>query len=147
MYLLLWLLTELKLLFFTQSNFHFIALFTDEKRGKSHIRGVPPVSATPTHTLRVCVNSPLLYISPLSPRGDQCEQSAPTVRLQHNHGYRFETLKRRLGFAAVPCQTMANLAVEFRVRVWGSLCADGINIPPLSCQNAQKTVFAPRCFG
>ena len=64
MYLLLWLLTELKLLFFTQSNFHFIALFTDEKRGKSHIRGVPPVSATPTHTLRVCVNSPPSYISP-----------------------------------------------------------------------------------
>ncbi len=69
MYLLLWLLTELKLLFFTQSNFHFIALFTDEKRGKSHIRGVPPVSATPTHTLRVCVNSPpLIYLPPVASR-------------------------------------------------------------------------------
>ena len=46
----------------------------------------------------------------LSPRGDRCEQSAPTVRQLLNHGYRFETLKRRLGFAAVPCQAMANLA-------------------------------------
>ena len=54
----------------------------------------------------------------LSPRGDQCEQSAPTVRQLLNHGYRFETLKRRLGFTAVPCQAMANLAVGVWVRVW-----------------------------
>ena len=47
MYLLFWLLTELKLLFFTQSNFPFIALFTDKKRGKSHIRGVPPLIYLP----------------------------------------------------------------------------------------------------
>ena len=46
----------------------------------------------------------------LSPRGDRCEQSATTVRQFLNHGYRFETLKRRLGFTAVPCQAMANLA-------------------------------------
>ena len=45
-----------------------------------------------------------------SPRGDQCEQSAPTVLLQLNHGYGFKTLKHRLGFATVPCQAMANLA-------------------------------------
>ena len=64
MYLLFWLLTELKLLFFTQSNFPFIALFTDEKRGKSHIRGVPPVSATPTNALRALANSPLFANSP-----------------------------------------------------------------------------------
>ena len=53
----------------------------------------------------------------LSPRGDRCEQNAPTVRQLLNHGYRFKTLKRRLGFAAVPCQAMANLAVEILVRV------------------------------
>ena len=53
-----------------------------------------------------------------SPRGDQCEQSAPTVRLQLSHGYRFKTLKRRLGFTAVSCQAMANLAVGVWVRVW-----------------------------
>ena len=52
----------------------------------------------------------------LSPRGDRCEQSAPTVRQLLNHGYRFETLKRRLGFTAVPCQAMANLAVQLLVR-------------------------------
>ena len=46
-----------------------------------------------------------------SPRGDQCEQSAPTVRLQLSHGYRFKTPPRRLGFTAVPCRAMANLAV------------------------------------
>ena len=45
-------------------TFLLLALFTDEKRGKSHIRGVPP----------------LIYL-PLSPRGDQCEQSAQTVPL------------------------------------------------------------------
>ena len=49
----------------------------------------------------------------LSPRGDRCEQNAPTVRQLLNHGYRFETLKRRLGFAAVPCRATANLAVGF----------------------------------
>ena len=53
----------------------------------------------------------------LSPRGDRCEHTSPTVRQLLNHGYRFETLKRRLGFAAVPCQAMANLAVQIWVRV------------------------------
>ena len=77
-----------------------LSYFCMTKSTKSHIRGVPP----------------LIYL-PLSPRGDQCEQSAPTVRQLLNHGYRFETLKRRLGFAAVPCQAMANLAVEVWVRV------------------------------
>ena len=62
----------------------------------------------------------------LSPRGDRCEQSATTVPLQHSHGYRFETLKRRLGFAAVPCQATANLAARIWVLAWGSLCADGM---------------------
>ena len=78
-----------------------LSYFCMTKSTKSHIRGVPP----------------LIYL-PLSPRGDQCEQSAPTLPLQHSHGYRFETLKRRLGFAAVPCQAMANLAVQIWVRVW-----------------------------
>ena len=36
-----------------------------------------------------------------SPRGDSCEHTSPTVRQLLNHGYRFETLKRRLGFATV----------------------------------------------
>ena len=53
-----------------------------------------------------------------SPRGDRCEHTSPTVRQLLNHGYRFETLKRRLGFTAVPCQAMANLAVGVMVRVW-----------------------------
>ena len=54
----------------------------------------------------------------LSPRGDRCEPTSPTVRQLLNHGYRFETLKRRLGFTAVPCQAMANLAVEILAKVW-----------------------------
>ena len=54
----------------------------------------------------------------LSPRGDRCEHTSPTVRQLLNHGYRFETLKRRLGFTAVPCQAMANLAVELLAKVW-----------------------------
>ena len=54
----------------------------------------------------------------LSPRGDRCEHASPTVRQLLNHGYRFETLKRRLGFTAVPCQAMANLAVQVWVRDW-----------------------------
>ena len=87
-----------------------------EKNEKDKKRNaLTPVSATPTHMLRICVNPSFEHL--LSPRGDQCEQSAPTLPLQHSHGYRFETLKRRLGFAAVPCQAMANLAVQIWVRV------------------------------
>ena len=47
-------------------------------------------------------------------------------RYSLSHSYRFETLKRRLGFTAVPCQATANLAVDIWVLIWGSLCADGI---------------------
>ena len=83
----------------------------DKKR-----KGLTPVSATPTHMLRICVNPSFKHL--LSPRGDSCEQSAPTVPQLLNHGYRFETLKRRLGFAAVPCRAMANLAVQVWVRIW-----------------------------
>ncbi len=43
-------------------------------------RKVTPVSATPTHTLRVCVNSSFKHL--LSPRGDSCEHTSPTVRPQ-----------------------------------------------------------------
>ena len=85
-----------------KETFSLIALFTDEKRGKSHQREL----------------STLFEISPLSPRGDRCEQSAPTVRQLLNHGYRFETLKRRLGFTTVPCQATANLAVDILAKVW-----------------------------
>ena len=54
----------------------------------------------------------------LSPRGDRCEHTSPTVPLKHSYSYRFETLKRRLGFAAVSCQAMANLAGQIWVRVY-----------------------------
>ena len=83
----------------------------DKKR-----KGLTPVSATPTHMLRICVN-PSFELFP-SPRGDRCEQSAPTVPQLLNHGYRFETLKRRLGFTAVPCHAMASLAVQVWVWDW-----------------------------
>ena len=87
-----------------------------EKNEKDKKRKVlTPVSATPTHMLRICVNPSFNLF--LSPRGDSCEQNAPTVRQLLNHGYRFETLKRRLGFTAVPYQAMANLAVQIWVRV------------------------------
>ena len=75
----------------------------DKKR-----KALTPVSATPTHMLRICVNPSFKHL--LSPRGDRCEQSAPTVQQLLSHNYMFETLKRRLGFTAVPCQAMANLA-------------------------------------
>ena len=88
-----------------------------EKNEKDKKRKVlTPVSATPTHMLRICVNPSFKHL--LSPRGDQCEQSAPTVLLQLNHGYRLKTLKRRLGFTAVPCWAMASLAVDIMVRGW-----------------------------
>ena len=87
-----------------------------EKNEKDKKRNaLTPVSATPTHMLRICVNPSFNLF--LSPRGDQCEQSALTVRQLLNRGYRFKTLKRRLGFTAVPCQAMANLAVGVMVRV------------------------------
>ena len=42
-------------------TFLLLALLSDKKRGKSHLRGLfPPVSATPTNALRALVNSPLL---------------------------------------------------------------------------------------
>ena len=82
---------------------------------KSYKRAFP-LSRRRQHTrFAYVLIPPLLYISPLSPRCDQCEQSAPTVPLQHSRGYRLETLKRRLGFAAVPCQATANLAVDILV--------------------------------
>ena len=88
-----------------------------EKNEKDKKRKVlTPVSATPTHMLRICVNPSFNLF--LSPRGDRCEQNATTVRQLLNHGYRFETLKHRLGFTAVPCQATANLAVQIWVRDW-----------------------------
>ena len=51
-----------------------------EKNEKDKKRNaLTPVSATPTHMLRICVNPSFEHL--LSPRGDQCEQSAPTVQL------------------------------------------------------------------
>ena len=93
----------------------FFSLVRKERKGKKR-KELTPVSATPTHMLRICVNPSFKHL--LSPRGDRCEQSAPTVRQLLNHGYRFETLKRRLGFTAVPCQAMANLAVKILAKVW-----------------------------
>ena len=53
-----------------------------EKNEKDKKRKVlTPVSATPTNALRALVNSPLFEISPLSPRGDRCEHTSPTVPL------------------------------------------------------------------
>ena len=49
-----------------------------------------PVSATPTHMLRICVNPSFKHL--LSPRGDRCEQSSPDRFTIAYHGYRFETL-------------------------------------------------------
>ena len=46
----------------------------DKKR-----KELTPVSATPTHMLRICVNPSFNLF--LSPRGDRCEQSALTVQL------------------------------------------------------------------
>ena len=61
-----------------------------------------------THMRSMCVNPSFKHL--LSPRGDRCEQSASTVQQLLSHNYMFETLKRRLGFTAVPCWAMANLA-------------------------------------
>ena len=64
----------IKILLF-QSSFRL-----SEKNEKDKKRKVlTPVSATPTHMLRICVN-PSFELFP-SPRGDQCEQNAPTVPL------------------------------------------------------------------
>ena len=64
----------IKILLF-QSSFRL-----SEKNEKDKKRKVlTPVSATPTHMLRICVNPSFKHL--LSPRGDRCEQSAPTVPL------------------------------------------------------------------
>ena len=61
--------------FFFQSSFRL-----SEKNEKDKKRKVlTPVSATPTHMLRICVNPSFKLL--LSPRGDRCEQSATTVPL------------------------------------------------------------------
>ena len=95
-----------------QSSFRLSEKNEKDKKRKE----LTPVSATPTHMLRICVNPSFELF--LSPRGDRCEHTSPTVRQSLNRGYRFETLKRRLGFTAVPCQAMANLAVELLTKVW-----------------------------
>ena len=91
--------------FFFQSSFRLSEKNEKDKKRKE----LTPISATPTHMLCICVNPSFKHLP--SPRGDRCEHTSPTVRQLLNHGYRFETLKRRLGFTAVPCQAMANLAV------------------------------------
>ena len=87
---------------------------------------------------------PLIYL-PLSPRGDRCEHTSPTVRQLLNHGYRFETLKRRLGFAAVPCQAMANLAVGVWVRVWVRTWRDRV-ILAIYCSNTSSVAVNRATF-
>ena len=58
-----------------QSSFRLSEKNEKDKKRKE----LTPVSATPTHMLRICVNPSFELF--LSPRGDQCEQSAPTVPL------------------------------------------------------------------
>ena len=113
-----------------------------EKNEKDKKRKVlTPVSATPTHMLRICVNPSFKHL--LSPRGDRCEHTSPTVRQLLNHGYRFETLKRRLGFAAVPCQAMANLAVGVWVRVWVQTERDKICFAQYTCNTSSTAIAVP----
>ena len=56
----------------------FFSLVRKERKGKKR-KELTPVSATPTHMLRICVNPSFKHL--LSPRGDRCEQSAQTVPL------------------------------------------------------------------
>ena len=58
-----------------QSSFRLSEKNEKDKKRKE----LTPVSATPTHMLRICVNPSFEHL--LSPRGDRCEQSAPTVPL------------------------------------------------------------------
>ena len=58
-----------------QSSFRLSEKNEKDKKRKA----LTPVSATPTHTLRICVNPSFEHL--LSPRDDQYEQSAPTVPL------------------------------------------------------------------
>ena len=57
-----------------QSSFRLSEKNEKDKKRKA----LTPVSATPTHMLRICVNPSFELF--LSPRGDRCEQSALTVR-------------------------------------------------------------------
>ena len=54
-----------------QSSFRLSEKNEKDKKRKE----LTPVSATPTHMLRICVNPSFKHL--LSPRGDRCEQSAP----------------------------------------------------------------------
>ena len=99
----------------------FAALFVSEKREKKKVIlcffSFRVLFACPKRTKRTKRGKNSSFEHLLSPRGDQCEHTSPTVRQLLNHGYRFETLKCRLGFTAVPCRAMANLAVQVWVRV------------------------------
>ena len=99
----------------------FAALFVSEKREKRKVTlcffSFRVLFACPKRTKRTKRGMLSSFEHLPSPRGDRCEHTSPTVRQLLNHGYRFETLKRRLGFTAVPCQGMANLAVQIWVRV------------------------------
>ena len=59
------------MILFFQSSFRLSEKNEKDKKRKE----LTPVSATPTHMLRICVNPSFKHL--LSPRGDRCEQSAP----------------------------------------------------------------------
>ena len=59
------------MILFFQSSFRLSEKNEKDKKRKE----LTPVSATPTHMLRICVNPSFEHL--LSPRGDSCEQSAP----------------------------------------------------------------------
>ena len=123
--------TQRLLLTTSTYSFYFIFFLRESRKNfqKAHARRVEKVGtnlllfsynvlfACPKRTKRTKRGKNSSFNLFLSPRGDRCEHTSPTVRQLLNHGYRFETLKRRLGFTAVPCQAMANLAVQVWVRV------------------------------
>ena len=56
-----------------QSSFRLSEKNEKDKKRKE----LTSVSATPTHMLRICVNPSFEHL--LSPRGDRCEHTSPTV--------------------------------------------------------------------
>ena len=112
-------------------NFFSLSYFCMTKSTKSHIRGVPP----------------LIYLPPCRLAATRANTLPPTVRQLLNHGYRFETLKRRLGFATVPCRAMANLAVEVWVRVCVRTWRDRVYFDNTVSAQTPSTPAAPLYAG
>ena len=93
----------------------FFSLVRKERKGQKEEGIDSRLGDADTHASHMCQS---LFWTPFVASRRPVRTKCPDRPAIAYHGYRFETLKRRLGFTAVPCQAMANLAVQVWAHVW-----------------------------